>query len=77
MIEAMTPRLRPLQPGRTSLVAVLDIGSPKISSVIARLNPRPEGRAHKDRTHVVQVMGFGYGPSSGVKSGVVTDLDKC
>ena len=74
--DSMTARLKPLQPGRTSLVAVLDIGSTKICCVIARLTPRPEGKALKGRTHVAEVIGFGYGPSSGVKSGVVTDLDK-
>lgn len=76
MTDAMTARLRPVQPGRTSLVSVLDIGSTKICCVIARLSPRPEGRALKGRTHVVEVLGFGYGPSSGIKSGVVSDLDK-
>jgi cell division protein FtsA len=76
MTDAMTARLKPVQPGRTSLVAVLDIGSTKICCVIARLVPRPEGKALKERTHNVEVIGFGYGPSSGIKSGVITDLDK-
>lgn len=74
--DSMTARLRPLQPGRTSLVAVLDIGSVKMCCVIARLAPRPEGKALKGRTHKAEVIGFGYGPSAGVKSGVVTDIDK-
>ncbi len=76
MTDAMTMRLKPLQPGRTSLVAVLDVGSTKICCVIARLSPRPEGKALKGRTHAAEVIGFGYGPSSGIKSGVITDLDK-
>jgi len=74
--DAMTARLKPVQPGRTSLVAVLDIGSTKICCVIARLVPRPEGKSLKGRTHTVEVIGFGYGKSSGIKSGVITDLDK-
>ncbi|RYE82245.1 MAG: cell division protein FtsA, partial [Hyphomicrobiales bacterium] len=74
--DAMTARLKPVQPGRTSLVAVLDIGSTKICCVIARLVPRAEGKALKGRTHTVEVIGFGYGKSSGIKSGVITDLDK-
>lgn len=73
---SMTTRLRPVQPGRSSLVAVLDIGSTKICCVIARLVPRNEGRALKGRSHSIEVIGFGYGPSSGVKSGVVTDLEQ-
>ncbi len=35
--SAMTARLKPVQPGRSSLVTVLDIGSTKICCVIARL----------------------------------------
>jgi cell division protein FtsA len=76
MTASMTARLRPVQPGRASLVAVLDIGSVKMCCVIARLNPRPEGKALRGRTHQAEVIGFGYGPSAGVKSGVVTDIDK-
>lgn len=74
--ESMTARLKPVQAGRTSLVTVLDIGSTKICCMVARLVPRPEGRALRGRTHVAEIIGFGYGPSSGVKSGLVTDLDK-
>ena len=40
MTDAMTARLKPVQPGKTSLVAVLDIGSTKLCCVIARLVPR-------------------------------------
>jgi cell division protein FtsA len=76
MMNAMTARLKPVQPGRTTLVSVLDIGSTKICCVIARLSPRPEGKSLKGRTHIVEVVGFGYGPSSGIKSGVITELDK-
>src|SRR6187399_1936927 len=76
MTDAMTARLRPVQPGRTTLVSVLDIGSTKICCVIARLTPRPEGKALKGRTHIAEVIGFGYGASSGIKSGVITDLDQ-
>jgi cell division protein FtsA len=76
MTEAMTARLKPVQPGKTTLVAVLDIGSTKLCCVIARLTPRPEGKALKSRTHVAEVIGFGYGPSSGIKSGVITDIEK-
>ena len=74
--DAMTARLKPVQPGRTTLIAVLDIGSTKICCVIARLNPRPEGKALKGRTHTAEVIGFGYGASTGIKSGVITDLDQ-
>lgn len=74
--DAMTARLKPVQPGRSTLVTVLDVGSTKMCCVIARLVPRPEGKSLKDRTHKAEIIGFGYGPSAGVKSGVLTDLDK-
>lgn len=76
MTDAMTSRLKPAQPGRSTLVTVLDIGSTKICCVIARLVPRAEGRSLRGRTHTAEIIGFGYGPSAGIKSGVVTDLDK-
>ena len=72
--QSLTARLRPVQPGKTSLVAVLDIGSTKMCCVVARLVPRAEGKALRDRSHVVEVIGFGYGPSAGIKSGIVSDL---
>jgi cell division protein FtsA len=76
MTEAMTARLKAVQPGRASLVSVLDIGSTKVCCLIARLTPRAEGKALKGRTHVAEVIGLGYGPSAGIKSGVVSDLEK-
>lgn len=76
MTDAMTARLKPVQPGRTTLVSVLDIGSTKICCIIARLVPHSGGKALKGRTHRAEVVGFGYGPSAGVKSGVVTDIEK-
>lgn len=72
---AMTARLKPIQPGRSSLVTVLDIGSSKMCCMIARLTPRNEGKALKGRSHAIEVLGFGYGKSEGVKSGVVSDLE--
>ena len=57
MTEAMTARLKPVQPGRASLVSVLDIGSTKICCISARLNPRPEGKALKERTHTAEIIG--------------------
>ncbi len=74
LTSSFTSRLKPVQSGKSSLVAVLDIGSTKICCVVARLVPRSEGRALRDRSHVVEVIGFGYGPSAGIKSGVVSDI---
>lgn len=72
--DVMTARMNPVQPGRTSLVSVLDIGSTKMCCIVARLAPRAGGRSLRGRTHEPEVIGFGYGPSAGIKSGVVSDL---
>src|SRR5690606_37816962 len=74
--DSMTAGLKPVQAGRPSLVSVIDIGSTKVCCMIARLRPRPGGKSIKGRTHTVEVIGFGYGPAAGIKSGVVTDIDQ-
>jgi cell division protein FtsA len=60
---------------QTGVVTVLDVGSTKISCVIARLKPREETAVLPGRTHHVEVLGIGHQRSRGVKSGVVVDLD--
>ena len=60
---------------RSGLVTVLDVGSTKISCVIARLMPREETAILPGRTHHVEVLGIGHQRSRGVKSGVIVDLD--
>ena len=74
--DAMTARLKPVQPGRSSLLTVLDIGSSKMCCMIARLSPRPEGKALRGRSHAIELIGFGYGKSDGVKSGIISDLER-
>ncbi len=74
--DAMTARLKPAQPGRSSLLSVLDIGSTKMCCMIARLTPRAEGKALKGRSHAIELIGYGYGKSEGVKSGVISDLEQ-
>ncbi len=71
----MTARLKPVQPAQVRLVSVIDIGSSKISCVVARLTPRAQGRSLKGRSHATQVLGFGYGRAMGIKNGIITDLD--
>ena len=62
-------------PKRSGIVTVLDVGSTKISCVIAKLTPCEEKAHLPGRTHTVEVLGLGYQRSRGVKSGVVTELD--
>ncbi len=68
-------RIKPLGARRSAIVSVLDVGSTKISCLIARLKPR-DGEALKHRTHTIEVLGFGTTRSRGVKSGFVIDLDE-
>ncbi len=50
--------------GKTMTVAALDIGSSKVCCVIARVS--------KDKR--INVVGYGYNASRGIKNGVVTDI---
>jgi cell division protein FtsA len=65
-----------LHPKRASTVSVLDVGSSKIACLIARLKPHEEADILAGRTHSIEVLGYGYQRSRGVKSGLVVDLDQ-
>jgi cell division protein FtsA len=60
---------------RSGIVTVLDVGSTKISCMIARLTPCEESAHLPGRTHKIEVLGIGHQRSQGVKSGVVVELD--
>lgn len=68
------PRVSKLA-NRPRLISVLDVGSSKITCVIARLRPREASEMLPGRTHLVEVVGIGHHRSRGIKSGVVVDLD--
>lgn len=61
---------------RTATVCVLDVGTTKIACLIARLRPGTEEELLAGRTHSIEVVGYGYQQSRGVKSGTVVDLDR-
>ena len=69
------PKMRPLSHKRASVITVLDIGTSKICCLIARLTPREESLSLPGRTHRIEVLGIGHQRSSGIKSGVVVNLD--
>lgn len=60
---------------KVRLLTVLDVGSSKVSCVIARLRPHESGALLPGRTHRMVVLGIGHQRSRGVKSGVIIDLD--
>ena len=66
-------RIKPLGPRRATVVSVLDVGSTKVSCLIARLRPGGSETLRR-RTHAVEVLGFASTRSRGIKSGVVVDL---
>ena len=70
------PRAHPLPPGRGQTIAVLDVGSSKISSLIARLRPqRAEGEI-ANRSHSIEVIGVGHQRATGIKRGAITDMEQ-
>lgn len=74
--EIRIQKMHPLPPKRPVIVSVLDVGTSKICCVIARLTPRPLGDILPGRTHFIEVLGFGYQRSRGIKAGSVVDLDQ-
>ena len=69
------PRLKPISTRRTQVVSVLDVGSEKMTCLIARLRPRMESEVLPERTHLIEVIGVGHQRSRGIKSGTVVDLE--
>lgn len=64
------------QSGRGGVLTVLDVGSTKLTCIIARLKPREDnGEVLKGRAFQMRVIGIGHCRSEGVKSGVIVDLD--
>lgn len=61
---------------KSTIVTVLDLGTSKVACVIARLTPDEGGRYLHGRTHAAEVIGIGHTRSSGVKSGVIVDLEQ-
>ena len=70
----LTPKMRPVSPKRSALVAALDVGTSKIVCMIARVKPNPPGEVLRRRSHAVEVVGFSHIESRGIKAGNVIDL---
>ncbi len=70
----LTPKMKPVSPRRSALVAALDIGSSKVACLIARLRPHPPQQVLTRRSHAVEVIGFGHTLARGTKAGAVVNL---
>ena len=70
----LTPKMKPIPPRRSALVAALDVGSSKIACLIARLRPHAPQQVLTRRTHAVEVVGYGHAAARGTKAGGVVNL---
>ena len=70
----LTPKMRPISPRRSALVAALDVGSSKVACLIARLRPHPPQQVLTRRSHAVEVVGYGHAAARGTKAGGVVNL---
>ena len=70
----LTPKMKPLPPNRSVLVAALDVGTSKIACLIGRLKPRQSQDVLPQRSHSIDVLGFGHTLARGIKAGAVIDL---
>jgi cell division protein FtsA len=70
----LTPKMKPIAPRRSALIAALDVGTSKIACLIAKLKPQPPQDVLRRRSHAVEVVGFSHTESLGMKAGHVIDL---
>src|SRR5579864_6136023 len=70
----LTPKMKPISPHRSAVVAALDIGSSKVACLIARLRPHGPQQVLTRRSHAVEVIGFGHTGARGMKAGSVVNL---
>jgi len=70
----LTPKMKPVSPRRSMVVAGLDIGTSKVVCMIARLEPQRPQDVLRRRSHGVRVIGFAHTAASGMKAGSVVDL---
>src|ERR1700723_2119943 len=70
----LTPKMKPIAPRKTALVAALDIGSSKVACLIARLRPQSPQQVLTRRSHTIEVIGFGHTGARGMKAGGVINL---
>jgi cell division protein FtsA len=72
--DGLTPKMKPVSPRRSAIVAALDIGSSKIVCMIARLKPQPPQDTLRRRTHGIEILGVGHTEARGMKAGAVINL---
>jgi cell division protein FtsA len=74
--HGMTPKMRPLSARKSAVLAVMDLGTTKVSCVIAKLEPADASEAGRGKTHRCRVLGIGHQRSRGLKGGVIIDMNE-
>ncbi len=72
--DGMTPKMKPVSPRRSAIVAALDVGTSKIVCMIARLKPQSPQEVLRRRSHGVEILGLGHTEARGIKGGAVINL---
>lgn len=75
LVRGLAPRMKPIGNKRSTIVAALDIGTSKIACIIARLKSDRSTDMPRNRTHAVEVIGFGHTRAHGIKAGTVVDIE--
>jgi cell division protein FtsA len=70
----LTPKMKPVPPKRSTVVAALDVGTSKIVCMVARLRPRQPQDVLPRRTHEIELFGIGHTGARGMKAGAVVNL---
>jgi len=70
----LTPKMKPVSPKRSAVVAALDVGTSKVVCLVARLKPRPQRETLPHRSHDIEVFGVGHAGARGMKAGMVVNL---
>ena len=72
--DGFTPKMKPVSPRRSAIVAALDIGTSKIVCLIARLKPQAPQEVLRRRSHGIEILGIGHTEARGMKAGAVINL---
>ncbi len=72
--DGVTPKMKPVSPRRSAIVAALDIGTSKIVCLIARLKPQTAPDSLRQRSHGIEILGIGHTEARGIKAGAVINM---
>jgi cell division protein FtsA len=70
----VTPKMRALTAGKSSILTVIDLGTTKTTCIIARLEPTDAVESARGASHRCRVLGIGHQRTRGMKGGLITDM---